>query len=95
MIGKKVILRGDRSGLFFGTLESMDGQVCRLSNARKLWYYSGAGAVEQISVDGVSNPENSKFTVWVKDMTITDMIQCLPCTEKAIDVIEKVKEWKA
>lgn len=32
MIGKKVIARGDRSGVFYGTLAEQEGQEVRLTN---------------------------------------------------------------
>ena len=37
-IGKKVIVRGDRSGVFFGTLAAKDGQEVKLEKCRRLWY---------------------------------------------------------
>lgn len=38
-INKKVIIRGDRSGVVFGTLVSQNGQEVTLHNARRLWYW--------------------------------------------------------
>jgi hypothetical protein len=93
-IGKKVIARGSRSGVFFGELVSMNGQNVELKNARKLFKWDGAGAVEQIAVDGVSNPKGCKFTVVVESIEVLDIIQIINCTEKAIKCIESVKEWK-
>lgn len=94
MIGKKVIVRGNRSGVFFGTLTKKEGQEVTLSNTRKLFYWDGAGAVEQIAVDGVSKQNNCKFTVVVDELVVTDVIQIIPCTEKASKCIEEVKVWK-
>lgn len=37
-IGKKVIIRGDRSGVEFGELAEQNGSVVTLKNARRLWY---------------------------------------------------------
>ena len=92
-IGTKVIVRGDRSGVFYGTLRSIDGQTVELSQARKLWYWAGANAVEQIAVDGVTKPDKCKFTIHVQSIIISDMVQMLICTEKAIESIDSVKEW--
>ena len=39
-IGKKVIIRGDRSGVEFGTLVAQNGREVTLHNARRLWYIS-------------------------------------------------------
>lgn len=91
---KKVIVRADRAGVFFGTLTRKKGSEVTLTNARKLFYWSGAGAVEQIAVDGVSKQEDCKFTVVVEEITILNVVQIIPCTEKSIANIENVKEWK-
>ena len=89
-----VIVRGDRSGVFFGELKERSGQEVELRNARKLWYWSGAAAVEQIAKDGVKKPGACKFTVSVESMIITDAIQILPCTNVAAENIMAVMEWK-
>lgn len=93
-IGKKVIIRGDRSGVEFGTLVAHDGQEVTLHNARRIWYWDGAASLSQLAVDGTLKPNNCKFTVTVDSITILDAIEIIPCTDKAIKSIEEVKEWK-
>lgn len=94
MIGKKVIVREDKAGVFFGTLEKKEGAEITLRNARKLYYWSGAGAVEGIAANGVSRPKDCKFTVWVDSIILYKFDQILPCTDRAIESIEEVPEWK-
>lgn len=94
MDNKYYIIRGDRSGVFFGQIASRNGQEVELRNVRKLWYWDGACAVEQLAMDGVMRPSNCKFTVVVPEVTITDAIQILPCSDKATKVLAGVKEWK-
>lgn len=92
--GKKVIVRGDRSGVFFGTLAEKDGQEVKLENCRRLWYWDGAASISQLAVDGTSNPGGCRFTVTVDEIEILDAIEIIPCTKKAIKIIERVNEWK-
>lgn len=92
--GKKVIVRGDRSGVFFGTLSEKDGREVRLEKCRRLWYWDGAASISQLAVDGVSAPNNCKFTITVDEIEILDAIEIIPCTDKAIESIEGVREWK-
>lgn len=92
--GIKVIVRGDRSGVFFGTLEERNGQEVTLSNCRRIWYWDGAASISQLAVDGTSNPEECKFTVTVPEIVILDAIEVIPCTNKAIKSIESVWVWK-
>ena len=94
MLNKKVIVRGDRSGVFFGTLAEKNGTEVKLENCRRLWYWSGAASISQLAVDGTTNPEGCKFTVTVDNILILDAIEIIPCTDKAIASIEAVREWK-
>ena len=94
MENKYYIIRGDRSGVFFGQIAGRNGQEVELRNVRKLWYWNGACAVEQLVVDGVTNPSDCKFTVVVPEMVVTDAIQILPCSDKATKIIGEVKVWK-
>lgn len=91
--GKKVIVRGDRSGVFFGTLTEKDGREVKLEKCRRIWYWDGAASISQLAVDGTSNPGGCKFTVTVDEIEILDAIEIIPCSEKAIKSIEGVKVW--
>ena len=94
MENKYYIIRGDRSGVFFGQIAGRNGQEVELRNVRKLWYWEGACAVEQLAVDGVTNPISCKFTVVVPEMVVTDTIQILSCSDKAEKILGEVKAWK-
>lgn len=93
-IGKKVIIRGSRSGVEFGTLVAQNGSEVTLENARRIWYWDGAASLSQLAKDGTTNPYGCKFTVTVDSITILDAIEIIPCTDKAIKSIEEVKVWK-
>lgn len=90
----KVIVRGDRSGVFFGTLIKRNGKEVELKDCRRLWYWDGAASISQLAVDGTVRPDNCKFTVPVGQIEILDALEIIPCTDKAIASIEGVGEWK-
>ena len=46
-IGKKVIIRGNSSGVEFGTLVAYKGSEVTLHNARRIWYWDGAATLSQ------------------------------------------------
>lgn len=94
MIGKKVIVRGDRSGVFFGTLSDKQERTVVLTKCRRLWYWDGAASISQLAVDGTAKPLDCKFTVTVDEIVIMDAIEIIPCTDKAIASIEGVRTWK-
>ena len=93
-LNKKVIVRGNRSGVFFGTLVAKEGTEVKLQNCRRLWYWEGACSVSQLAVDGTREPDDCKFTVTVEEMVVLDAIEILLCSEKAIESIEGVGVWK-
>ena len=94
MIGKKVIVRGARSGVFFGTLEREDGQRVEMSNVRNIWYWSGAATLLQLAAEGVKNPKDCKFSRPVKSLAILDAVEIIPCTDEADANIESVEIWR-
>lgn len=93
-IGKKVIVRGDRSGVFFGTLAERNGREVKLEKCRRLWYWDGACSISQLATDGTMKPNNCKFTVTVDEIVILDAIEIIVCLETASNKIEGVREWK-
>ena len=94
LINRKVIVRGDRSGVFFGTLVAKEGREVKLTNCRRLWYWDGACSISQLAVDGTALPDNCKFTVSVGEIIILDAIEIISCTDKASASIEGVKVWR-
>lgn len=94
MIGKYVIVRGNRSGIFAGTLAGMERGLTWLTNCRRLWYWDGAASDFQIATDGTKRPDNCQFTVTVAEIILTDVIEIIPATETAEKRIKEIKEWK-
>lgn len=93
-IGKKVIIRGDKSGVKFGELVEHKGREVTLKDARRIWFWAGAASLFQLANDGTMDPSSCKFTVTVDSITILDAIEIIPCTDKAIKSIEDVEVWK-
>lgn len=93
-IGKYVILRSGKAGVFAGTLDEKDGDEVKMSNVRRLWYWKGAASLSQIAVDGVKCPNDCKFSISVNEMIISDVIEIIPTTQSAETCIKGVKEWR-
>lgn len=91
---QRYIIRGDRSGVFFGEIAKRDGREVTIKNCRRLWYWSGAASLSQMASDGVKDPGNCKFTVTVDELTVLDAIEVIPCTEAACASIDGVPTWK-
>jgi UDP-N-acetylglucosamine enolpyruvyl transferase len=93
-IGKYVIVRADKAGVFFGKLIAKNDLEVQLTDCRKLYYWSGANAVEQIAMEGVKNIDDCKFTIIVDEVTISNYIQIITCTDIAVNNINSVPIWK-
>lgn len=94
-LSKYCIIRTYSAGVHFGVVKSREGKEVVLTDARRIWYWDGAASLSQMAVDGVSKPENCKFSVTVPEITLTEAIEIIPCTEKAAKCILEVPEWKA
>ena len=90
----KYLFRCDRSGVFYGEKVEIEGQRAVIKNARKIYYWSGANCLEQLSAEGTKRPNDCKFTMTVDSIEVFDLIQILPCTDVAIKSIDEVIEWK-
>lgn len=93
-VGKYCIIRSDRAGIFAGTVAECERQDVILKNVRRIWYWDGAATISQIAVDGTVAPENCKFTMPVETLALFDVIEIIPATDKARNVIEGVSIWK-
>ena len=88
------IVRCDRAGVFFGQIKERSETEVVMTDVRKLWYWDGACAIEQLATNGTTKPKQCKFTVTVEEMSVMNPIQIIPCTDKAAKSIKGVAEWK-
>ena len=91
---KCYIIRAKEAGVFFGQIESRNGDEVNMKNVRRLWYWEGANSLSQLAVDGTQKPNECRFTVTVESMTILGVIEIIECTEKATESIKAVREWR-
>ena len=91
-IGKKVLIRANGAGVYFGTLEKMEGNQVKVANVRNIWRWTGATCLSQIANEGVTG---NKIGPVVSSMVINNVLQVMPLTEAAIANLENQPEWKA
>ena len=91
---KKVIIRTESAGVFFGEIKERNGNEATITNCRRLWQWKGAASLSQLAVEGVKYPEDCKFTVTVDEMTVLGIIEIIPCTKEAVKSINSVAIWK-
>ena len=91
---QRFIIRGDRSGVFYGEIAERNGREVKIIRCRRLWYWDGAASLSQLALEGVTKPGSCKFTVTVPELTVLDAIEVIPCTEAACRSIDGVKVWR-
>lgn len=92
--GKKVIVRGIQSGVYFGTLVDKNGQEVELHDCRNIWFWKGAANLNQIAVEGLKELNKSKISIAVDVMVLTDVCEIILLSEEAISNLERAKIWK-
>ncbi len=93
--GEFFIVRTYSAGVFAGEIEKKDGKNVVMTNARRLWYWTGAASLSQLAVEGTSRPGECKFPVAVPRVELTEAIEILDVTIKAKKSIQGVKVWEA
>lgn len=88
------MVRTYSAGVFAGYVEKRTGKEAVLRNARRIWRWAGAATLSQLATDGTSDPQNCKFPCAVDKITLTEVIEIIPITEKAKKSIDEVPVWK-
>jgi hypothetical protein len=91
---KYCIVRTYSAGVFAGYVKSRAGKEAVVLNARRLWYWEGAASLSQLSQDGTNKPDKCKFPVEMPEVSLTEVIEVISCSEKARISIAGVPIWK-
>jgi hypothetical protein len=89
------VVRTYSAGVHIGYVKEFGGihpQQATLIKSRRLHYWSGACSLSQVAMDGVSS--ESRIAVEVPEITLTDVIELIPCSKKATEFFQTAKEWK-
>lgn len=87
------IVRTYSAGVFFGEVESRNGQEVVMRNARRIWYWDGAASLSELATRGTSKPENCKFPCAVDRVELLQAIEILDTTPAARANIDGVPVW--
>ena len=90
--GQQVIVRTYSAGVHYGTLASREGKEVVLTSARRIWYWEGASSLSQIAAEGCSS--ESKISVPVSEIVLTEAIEVIACSESAVARLAEIKPWR-
>lgn len=81
MIGKYVVVRTVYAGVHHGVLAEDCGECVVLTDARRVWNWSGANSLHEIALHGPA--EESRITEAVPEISVRGVIEVIPCTSAA------------
>jgi len=87
---KMVLIRTYSAGVHFGELVEHNGKEVQLANARRIWRWSGANTLHEIALNGV-DPARSRVSDPVPSITLTEAVEIIPLSDKAIANLETAK----
>ena len=97
-IGKRVVVRSYGSGVHFGTLKAKEnnqaGVEVELADSRRIHYWDGAASLSQLAMEGVSKASNCRMPCKVDTMTVTQVLEIIPTTDKAGKSLDAVAIWQ-
>ena len=88
------IVRCNGAGVFFGKIKERNGDEVTMTDARRLWYWSGAASLSQLAMEGVKNPRDCKFPTPVNEIVVFSVLEIIPCTDESVASVKAVPIWK-
>lgn len=88
------MVRTYSAGVFAGYIQSRDGKEATLRNARRIWHWAGAASLSQLAMEGTKKPDVCQFPREVDTVILTEVIEIIPMTKKAMESIKAVPLWE-
>jgi len=92
---KYCVVRTYSAGVHIGYVKEFGvrhPQEAVLIKSRRLHYWNGACSLSQVAMDGVSS--DSRIAVEIPEITLTDVIEVIPCSKKSHEFFNTAKAWK-
>ena len=92
---KYCVIRTYSAGVHIGYVKEFGEkhpQQATLINSRRLYNWNNACSLSQVAIDGVG--DSSRVAMELPEITLTDVIEIIPCSEKAAEFFKAVKAWK-
>jgi hypothetical protein len=96
LVGKRVLVRGYASGVFFGTVVAVNGREVELVKARRLWSWEATKGISlsAVSVNGVK-ASGCRFPEPMERVVVTDALEYITVSATAAASIDAVPTTEA
>ena len=91
MKGKYVVVRTYSAGVHCGTLVSQKGKEVVLRNARRIWQWTGAFTLSEVSQKGISG---GRVSCTVPTIALTEAIEIIPCSADGKKSLLNIAEYR-
>lgn len=91
MKGKYVVVRTYSAGVHVGILVLQKGREVTLKNARRLWKWTGAFTLSEVSQKGISG---GRVSCVVPSIMLTEAIETIPCSPSGRKSLEGQPEYR-
>jgi len=81
------IVRTYSAGVWAGMIDPTIGKVNTVKNARRLWRWNSQFTLSELAELGVNKKDECKFAIEVPIVYLTEIIEIIPCSNKAITSI--------
>ena len=92
---KYCVIRTYSAGVHIGYVKEFGvkhPQHAKLLKSRRLHQWANACSLSQVAMDGVGS--DSRIAMEIPEIELTDVIESIPCSEKAAEFFKGAKAWK-
>ena len=93
LIGKKCLIRTRDAGVHFGRLDQYSYREVLLTHAYRVYSWEGACSLSQLAAEGSKYPKKCRITVPVTAILLTEVIEVIEMSDKAIGNLTEFS-WK-
>lgn len=92
---QKYIIRCAQAGVFYGEIADRRGTEVDLVNVRRVHGWDGACSLSQLATEGVKKSGgNNRWSVVVPSMTVLGVIEIIPVSPEAEEILCQQPVWK-
>ena len=86
LIGRPVLIRTYSAGVHVGTLAARSGSEVLLTDAVRIWSWSGAFTLSAVATAGVA--KGSRISCRVPEILLTEAVELLPVSPEAMATLQ-------
>ena len=91
MKNKYVVVRTYSAGVHCGTLVAQKGKAVILKNSRRIWQWTGAFTLSEVSQKGISG---GRVSCTVPTIALTEAIEIIPCSATGKKSLLTIAEYR-